>query len=1093
MTAYYIISQNGQKYYYQDGTRITEAEGIRLNARKKTVSGKKSPVKRKKGLIPCKSHQYRNPETNRCKNKSGLKKKKTPKSPKSPKKTRKKSRVPCKSYQIRNPKTGRCRNKSGLKKKKSPKKSPKKTPKSPKKTPKSRKKSRVPCKSHQYRDPKTGRCRNKSGLKKKKSPKKSPKKTPKSPKKTPKSPKKTPKSRKKSRVPCKSHQYRDPKTGRCKNKKSHVRDRRRSNKVPCKSHQYRDPVDGRCKNKSGHQRQRSRVRDPVQRSKKSGRWKRVKKIIGDCVKRSKLKLRDLQIKVVQFMEKKDGLLVVHGTGCGKCHGIDTPILMHNGTIKMVQDIETGDNLMGIDSKPRKVLSLARGEEEMFKIIQSGGGKDYTVNASHILTLKISHPKGIYHTVNKGIDYIVANYFNKNNYKRSSKWFKIGDREVSEVREEAKIFLETVHIDDIVDIPLQDYLKLSKSNQRLLKGFRSSVDFPEQKNPLDPYFIGLWLGDGCSRNPAITTADPEIVEYLKTEFEEYSIRIAQDGLTHHIGNLRKNEIHTQLQKLNLIQNKHIPSIYLKNSRKNRLKLLAGLIDSDGWFGTGGCYEIEQKSKQLTDDIEYLLRSLGARVTVKEVQKGKGEYKQIYNRISFSVDFDIPVILNRKQCTPNPNKDLLRNEIKVISLGAGKYYGFELDGNHRYLLGDFSVTHNTLTAITCSQCYLDKYPDKGVVFVGPASLVSNFKKEMKAYGVENSDQYEFYSYDKFMLEDKGKRPISLTNKMLIVDEVHNLRNPKSKKSQTVVKAALQADKRLLLTATPFVNSMTDFIPLINMIYGKMIVGTRKMFYNDETDEWIGASVNDENLTTFRYLLEDKVDMVDCRDPEFFPERIDHYTDVEMSTEYYKRYEKLVAGEGLYGIMFKDPSAFYNGYRRAVNRAGPEYYSQKVKAALPILRKGKSIIFTNWVDFGVRPITDALKKNGLSFRTFFGDASMDERLKMVIDFNKGDFDVLVLTRAGGEGIDLKEVRSVVVLDPPWNDAGLQQVVGRAIRFKSHIKLPLSQRKVDVYFMLLVPPKNISDDKAAPSGDTIIYSIIERKNEISVILLALLKELSI
>ena len=1076
MSVYYIVTKNGQKYYYNNGKRISAEEGKRLKASKSQKSSRRKSQKssrrksqkssRRKSLVPCKSHQYRDPITNRCRNKSS--KKSSPKKPAKKTPTKKPA-------------------------KKTPTKKPtKKSP--PKKTSRSRK-SFAPCKSHQYRDPITNRCRNKSS--KKSSPKKPAKKSP---------PKKTSRSRK-SLEPCKSHQYRDPITNRCRNKETYKRDRQRSEKVPCKPHQYRDAVTGRCKNKSGHKRERSRVREPAPRTPKSGRWKRIQKIASDCIKRSNLTLRDLQIKVVQYMDDHDGLLVVHGTGCGKCHGIDTPILMYDGTIKMVQDIKDGDNLMGIDSKPRKVLSLARGQEEMYKIVQTGGGKDYVVNESHILTLKLSHPKGLCHTTNRGVDYIVANYFNKNNYKRSSKWFKIGERSVSQVRQDAEKFLETVEIDDIIDIPLRDYMKLSKANQHLLKGFRVSVEFPSKEVPLDPYFIGLWLGDGCSRNPAITTKDTEVIEYLNTEFSDYSVCTTQDSLTKHLvseyipGQNRKNNVRTSLQKLDLIQNKHIPEIYLKNSRENRLKLLAGLIDSDGWYRTGGCYEIVQKSKQLTDDIEYLLRSLGARVTVKEVQKGcnyQGEYKQgLYNRISFSVDFDIPVLIERKKGKPNPNKDLLRNGIKVQSLGIGDYYGFELDGNHRYLLGDFTATHNTLTAVTATQCYLDKYPDRGVVFVGPTSLISNFQKEMRSYGIENDNRYDFYSYDKFMLEDKAGRPISTENKFLVVDEAHNLRNSSSKKSQAVVKASFKADKRLLLTATPFVNSLSDFIPLINMIYGKMKVGTRKEFYSNEVDEWLGSVINDESLATFRYLLEDKVDMVDCKDPKDFPERIDHYVDVPMTVDYYKRYAKLVKGENLFDILFSNPEKFYNGYRRAVNKAGTEYYSSKVETALPILKKGHVIIYTNWVDFGINPIVTALKKNDISYKAFYGDIPTEDRQGIIDAFNKDKFKVLILTKAGGEGIDLKGVRSVVVLDPTWNDAGLQQIIGRAIRYKSHAHLPLKDRNVNVYLMSLVTPDpapivtNVSS--LVPSGDKLLYEIIEKKNEISAILLALLEELSI
>ena len=402
--------------------------------------------------------------------------------------------------------------------------------------------------------------------------------------------------------------------------------------------------------------------------------------------------------------------------------------------------------------------------------------------------------------------------------------------------------------------------------------------------------------------------------------------------------------------------------------------------------------------------------------------------------------------------------------------------------------------TLTAITCSQCYLDKYPDRGVVFVGPASLISNFKKEMKRYGITSSKKYTFYSYDAFMLRYKAGKPISLKNKFLIVDEAHNVRNPEGEKSMILVKAAQDADKRLLLTATPYVNFMTDFIPLINMIYGKRIVGTRKQFYGKYANEWLGAEANDRNIETFKYLLQDKVDMVDCKDPQFFPERIDHHVDVPMDNEYYERYTNLLQREeGIYGLVFANPRKFYNGYRRAVNKTGDKYYSSKIKYALPIFKNGKAIIFTNWVDFGIKPISEALEDNNITYEVFSGDTPIEDRQKMVNDFNNNKFNVLVLTRAGGEGIDLKGVRSVIVLDPTWNDAGLQQIVGRAIRFNSHAHLPPAERKVDVYFMLLTKPEGETDDVTMPTGDKILYSIIEKKKEIGSVLLSLMKEVSI
>jgi superfamily II DNA or RNA helicase len=416
---------------------------------------------------------------------------------------------------------------------------------------------------------------------------------------------------------------------------------------------------------------------------------------------------------------------------------------------------------------------------------------------------------------------------------------------------------------------------------------------------------------------------------------------------------------------------------------------------------------------------------------------------------------------------------------------------MDDNDGLLVVHGTGCGKTLSAVTATQCYLDKYPNRGVVFVGPASLISNFKKELQAYGVELSNKYEFYSFDKFMLEDKAGRAISLKNKFLVVDEAHNLRNAKSLKSKAVLKAAMKADKRLLLSATPFVNSLTDFIPLINMIHGKIKVGSQKQYNENEVDEYLGKKITDHNLTTFRYLLEDKVDMVDCKDPNDFPEKIEHYIDVPMKEEYYSRYEKLIRGESLFSILFKNPEKFLNGYRRAVNKAGDQYYSDKIAKAIPHLKKGNALIYTNWIEFGIRPISQVLKSNNITFKIFSGEIPKEDRQQIINDFNDKKFDVLIITKAGGEGIDLKGVRSVTVLDPTWNSAGLDQIIGRAIRYKSHAHLPESQRNVNVYLMALIPPESVKDP--IPSGDKLLYQIIDQKNEISTAILGLLKELSI
>ena len=104
-------------------------------------------------------------------------------------------------------------------------------------------------------------------------------------------------------------------------------------------------------------------------------------------------LFDYQKYVYDYMTKLDtrGILLYHSVGSGKCMKIDTPILMYDGSIKKIQDIHIGDLIMGDDSTPRKILSLARGVDKMYDVISNKKSK-YTVNESHILCLKIpSYP------------------------------------------------------------------------------------------------------------------------------------------------------------------------------------------------------------------------------------------------------------------------------------------------------------------------------------------------------------------------------------------------------------------------------------------------------------------------------------------------------------------------------------------------------------------------------------------------------------------------------------------------------------------------------------------------------------------------------
>ena len=391
-------------------------------------------------------------------------------------------------------------------------------------------------------------------------------------------------------------------------------------------------------------------------------------------------------------------------GTGKCHSYDTPILMYDGSIKMVQDIAIGDKVMGDDSTSRNVISLGGGEDNMFDIIHSNGEK-YGVNSEHIMCLKQSGMNFIktVKTTSGDNRYKVC-YFDKNDYKQHSKRF--GDLE------EAKRHLHNMKLEhDYVEIPVKKLLTLPKYISVNLKGYKRGVEFSSKKVPFDPYIIGVWLGDGTSTKSEITNQDATILHYLRTELKKYNLNlvhrseytygISYDMHQHDTRN-NKNKFLQVLKDYKMISNKHIPDDYKINDRKTRLELLAGIIDTDGSYcDNSKGYDIIQKNKVLATDILFVARSLGFTANMNKCEKScmyKGEKKTgtyYKTHISGANLSSIPVKCPRKMAKTECiiNKDSMVMGITIEPRGWGKYYGFELDNNHKYLLGDFTVTHNT----------------------------------------------------------------------------------------------------------------------------------------------------------------------------------------------------------------------------------------------------------------------------------------------------------------------------------------------------------------------------------------------------------------
>ena len=362
---------------------------------------------------------------------------------------------------------------------------------------------------------------------------------------------------------------------------------------------------------------------------------------------------------------RSALLSLH-CGYGKCLAKDTPVLMYDGTVKPVQDIIVGDLLMGDDSTPRSVLTLACGREEMYTVTPDIG-EPYTVNKSHILSLHVS---------NTAIK-------------------KLLNRDT-----------------DIIDISVNDFLKLSPSFQNMLHGYKVAVDYPEQLTGMDPYMIGhecvlIW--------------------------------------------------------------ENIPHVYKVNSKNIRLQVLAGLLDAKG-VSQRDCYTFTHRSDTLINDVVYTARSLG--LTVK------------HDNNTVSISGTIPT---RLICKPDTSINCRTSPIKLVSVGIDDYYGFTIDGNHRFLLGDFTVTHNTYEAIRLAQASRLKcavLAHRGVLFDQWVESIQKFTdakvQQVDTDGVLDPDA-DFYIFNISFVHKRWQKdkkcwvPKKLgiykdTIGMLIVDEAH-----------------------------------------------------------------------------------------------------------------------------------------------------------------------------------------------------------------------------------------------------------------------------------------------------------------------------------
>jgi len=351
-------------------------------------------------------------------------------------------------------------------------------------------------------------------------------------------------------------------------------------------------------------------------------------------------------------------IVIAPSGWGKCHAKGQGILMADGIIKKVENIVVGDRLVSPHGDFRTVLMTNRGRGEMVEI-RPHKGDSWRVNMDHILT--------------------VSPYGNQ----------------------------------PAIDVSVKEFLRWSKWKRTNTMLIRSQAEFlPVKQLPLDPYLLGVILGDGSSvaDSLTVTTADREIKEFLQKSASEFGLSTVFVGKRGKANTYRlsgkqgvKNPILSALAALRLRRkasvDKFVPQQYLTASIQARLEILAGLLDTDGYYKGRNCgFDFISKSKQLASDVVFLARSVGVAAYMKACSKRcvNTDTWGTYYRVQITGEVSkIPCRVKRKKATcENRRLDALKTRFEVVPVGEDDFYGFTLDGDGRYLLDDFTVTHNSI---------------------------------------------------------------------------------------------------------------------------------------------------------------------------------------------------------------------------------------------------------------------------------------------------------------------------------------------------------------------------------------------------------------
>nr|BBX79662.1 hypothetical protein MFLOJ_34490 [Mycobacterium florentinum] len=367
------------------------------------------------------------------------------------------------------------------------------------------------------------------------------------------------------------------------------------------------------------------------------------------------------------------IIVAARPGVGKALALDTPLPTPTGWTTM-RDIAVGDELLGADGKPTRVVAatevmLGRPCYE----VEFSDGTVIVADAEHQWLTDTRASR-------RSAQAAATGYHRYTN-----------QRTFAAVRTTAEI-AETLRCDT----------KDRRPNHSVVNA--CALDLPDREFLVQPYTLGAWLGDD-SAAAQITTADPELI-----------MRIEADGYV-------AETLQAHLRALGVLGNKHIPTDYLRGSETQRRELLAGLLDTDGTVTVGGAVQFCVTNHRLACDVAELIVSLGYRyqTSTKRV-RGRSESSSIAYTLTFRTD-DMVFALQRKaiahkerRAGANTQHSGSRFVVDVRPIETVPVRCVEVDNDsHMYLASNAMIpTHNSTLGLDFLRSCSIKHRMASVIF-------------------------------------------------------------------------------------------------------------------------------------------------------------------------------------------------------------------------------------------------------------------------------------------------------------------------------------------------------------------------------------------